>query len=307
MIKIGIIGATDRGKLHLTTLKKINEFEIVGIFDSDQNRVNQLAKEFNIKPFNSAEKLIESVSAVDFVSSNRVYFPELARAIKSGKKICIETTRKYTRQETEVLIKLSHEAQMPVQVNNCQRYSLTYKEIESHLQNPMILVATRYIKYVQKDSGPELVGELLATDIDIVLKSVKSNLRKVGATGLAVFDETPDLINARLEFDNGSVANITAGRISPEDSHILSFYQNNAYLEIDFTNQVSKINRKGTKKICFGQPSMKNTDILSLKLQSFYDFIKHNQAPICTLEDEHTALVVAEKISDKMKLTTNQI
>ncbi len=307
MIKIGIIGANDRGKMHLGALKKITEFEIVGIFDNDQNKVNQLAKEFNIKPFNSADKLIERIDAVDVASTNRNYFPEIIKSLKNNKFVSIESTKKFSHSEVEALIKLSHEAGIPVHINNSDRYCKAYKDIDSHLTNPMIIVANRYLRYVPIETGHDHITELLTTDIDIIIKTVKSNIRKIGATGLAVFDENPDLINARLEFDNGSVANLTAGRISQENAHSIFFFQQNAVIELDLTSQQSKISRKGTKKICFGLPNIQTSEIIVDKLVAFLNSIVAGQSPVCTIEDEHNALMIAEKILDKMKLTTNQI
>ncbi len=307
MIKIGVIGAGKSASEHIKQIKQIPEFDLIGIYNHDLNEVNKTAKEFNIKPFNSYNSFVNSVDVINLISSKKNYYNDALTALKNSKHLFIKSIRNYTKSEVDNLIKLSNEANVQIQINNDEQFAPVFLSAKKYFDNPMYIETQYFKNYEQNERILPNVIDLIYKDLSISLNIIKSNTKKINATSLSIINSSPDFINARIEFDNGSVINLTAGRLSNKDIHIFKFFQREAIIEIDFNNSQTQITKKSTKRILFETLEIKKNNQTFEQLLNFRYSITKNLQPIINIENELKILDIFEKISDKIKLTSNQI
>lgn len=323
MVKIGVLGAGHLGKIHIKLLQQISDFEIVGFYDPDFEKSEVARKQFNIQPFYSIDELIESVDAVDIVTPTLSHFECAEKAIKNSKHVFIEKPVTNTKEEAKVLINLSHEANVKVQVGHVERFNPAYLEAAKFIKQPMFIETHRLAQFNPRGTDVPVILDLMIHDIDIVLSLVKSNIKRISASGVAVISETPDIANARIEFDNGCVANLTASRISLKNMRKSRFFQKDAYVSMDFLNkkvEVVRINEvvgvpdpfavtidpgegKPLKQLTFEKPDLPDTNAIKVELENFAQSILKNTPIAVTIEDGYHALDVAYAIIEKLKLS----
>lgn len=318
-MKIGVVGAGHLGKIHIKLISEIPEFELIGIFDLDRENCDNVANEYNVRSFQSYDELIDQVDAVDIVTPTLSHFDLAQQAIKSFKHVFIEKPITNTVQEAKSLLEISHEANVKAQVGHVERFNPAFKAAESYFEHPMFIETHRLAQFNPRGTDVPVVLDLMIHDLDIVLKVVKSNIRKVSASGVAVVSETHDIANARLEFDNGCVANLTASRISLKNMRKSRFFQKDAYISVDFLEKKTEIIQmeevsgepgpfdlilelgdQRKKKILINQPEINATNAIKEELRAFYQSIITDTAPIVPLEDGYNALKVANDILEKL-------
>jgi len=318
-MKIGVVGAGHLGKIHIKLISEIPEFELIGIFDLDRENCDSVAKEYNVRSFRSYDELIDQVDAVDIVTPTLSHFDLAEQAIKSFKHVFIEKPITNTVQEAKSLLEISHEANVKAQVGHVERFNPAFKAAESYFEHPMFIETHRLAQFNPRGTDVPVVLDLMIHDLDIVLKVVKSNIRKVSASGVAVVSETHDIANARLEFDNGCVANLTASRISLKSMRKSRFFQKDAYISVDFLEKKTEIIQmeevsgepgpfdlilelgdQRKKKILINQPEITATNAIKEELRSFYQSIITDTVPIVPLEDGYNALKIANDILEKL-------
>ena len=323
MLKIGVLGAGHLGKIHLKLLSEIKEFELVGFYDPDYDKAQQAKKELNLIDFDSIEELLSKVDIVDIVTPTLSHFECAEKAIKHSKHVFIEKPVTNTKEEAKILIDLAHEANVKVQVGHVERFNPAYVSGRPFITQPMFIETHRLAQFNPRGTDVSVVLDLMIHDIDIVLSLVNSNIKKISASGVAVISDTPDIANARIEFDNGCVANLTASRISMKNMRKSRFFQKDAYISMDFLAkkvEVVKIKEvlgvpdpfsvtidpgkgKHLKQIYFENPDIIETNAIKEELTQFAHSIKNNEPTAVTIEDGYNALDVAYAIIDKLKLT----
>ena len=318
-MKIGIAGAGHLGKIHIKLISEIPELELVGIFDVNQENCKSVANEYNVRSFTSYDEMIEQVEAVDIVTPTLSHYELAVKALKSFKHIFIEKPITNTVQEAKSLLEITHEANVKAQVGHVERFNPAFKAAESYFEHPMFIETHRLAQFNPRGTDVPVVLDLMIHDLDIVLKVVKSNIRKVSASGVAVVSDTHDIANARLEFDNGCVANLTASRISLKNMRKSRFFQKDAYISVDFLEkkteiiQMEELNGEPSpfdlildlkdnqrKKILINQPEISMTNAIKEELQTFHRSIVNDTTPIVPLEDGYNALKIANEILDKL-------
>ncbi|MBN1339726.1 MAG: Gfo/Idh/MocA family oxidoreductase [Bacteroidales bacterium] len=322
MLKIGVLGAGHLGKIHIHCIRQTKDFELVGFYDPDEKRSEAVAKEFGLKRFSGLGELLESVDVVDIVSTTTSHYEVACRALKMAKHIFIEKPVAANPEEAKSLLSIANEANVKVQVGHVERFNPAFTAARAIIDNPMFIETHRLAQFNPRGTDVSVVLDLMIHDIDIVLSVVPSNIKKISASGVAVVTDTPDITNARIEFDNGSVANLTASRISMKNMRKSRFFQKNAYISVDFLEKETEIIRlkdivpgttpdplamtidlpdgKGTKQIYLDKPSIKPVNAIKDELESFAGAIRRNTTPVVTLEDGCRALEVAYKIMDKI-------
>lgn len=326
MLKVGILGAGHLGKIHLRLLKELKkEYEVIGFYDSDRENAKKVNREFRVKAFKKIEDLIAESDVIDIVTPTLSHFDCAMEAIKAHKHVFIEKPITNTTEEAETLMKLSREAGIKVQVGHVERFNPAFTAAQPYCNQPMFIEAHRLAEFNPRGTDVPVVLDLMIHDIDIILSIVKSNIRKISASGVSVVSDTPDIANARIEFDNGCVANITASRMSLKNMRKTRIFQKDAYIALDFLEKKTEVIRlkslkaseeqdpfaivldlgKGRKKkqIYFENPSIEENNAIKDELKSFADAINNNTEPIVTIEDGFRALEAANMILEKMKLT----
>ncbi|MCX6268652.1 MAG: Gfo/Idh/MocA family oxidoreductase [Bacteroidetes bacterium] len=322
MLKIGVLGAGHLGKIHLKCIKEIPEFDLVGFYDPDAANADKIEQEFGIKKWGSLDDLIDAVDVVDIVTPTISHFECAAKSLKKCRHVFIEKPIVTTLEEARELIKIAREANVKVQVGHVERFNPAFLAAEAAFDRPMFIESHRLAQFNPRGTDVPVILDLMIHDIDIVLSVVKSNIKKISASGVAVVSDTPDIANARIEFDNGCVANLTASRISLKNMRKSRFFQRDAYISVDFLKkelEVVKIDEvsndappmgfilelgpgRGRKQINFEKPEIKPLNAIKAELESFNAAIINNTIPMVTINDGYSALEVAYKIIEKINL-----
>lgn len=318
MLKAGVLGAGHLGKIHLRLLKQSEKFELVGFYDADQENGKKVEAEFGYKYFETIEQLIDAVDVVDIVTPTLSHFDCARQAIKKGKHIFIEKPITNTVQEAEAIRTLVAEHGVKGQVGHVERFNPAFIAIKDQLDSPMFIEAHRLAEFNPRGTDVPVVLDLMIHDIDVILSVVKSKVKNVSASGVSVVSDTPDIANARIEFVNGCVANITASRISLKNMRKTRFFQRDAYISVDFLEKKCEVvkmkdapeqpgdfdmilqNAEGIKKqIYFDNPEISANNAILDELESFANAINTNTTPVVTLHDGTEALRVATMIIDQ--------
>ncbi|MGB1041635.1 MAG: Gfo/Idh/MocA family protein [Flavobacteriales bacterium] len=325
MLKIGVIGAGHLGKIHLNCIQQLSEYELIGFYDTDPQVAEKIQKEYNIKAFDSIASLIQEADVIDIVTPTLSHFDCARQAIIASKHIFIEKPITNTTEEAKSLISLSSEANVKVQIGHVERFNPAFLAIQHRIENPMFVETHRLAQFNPRGTDVSVIHDLMIHDIDIILSIVKSNVKRISANGVAVVSETPDIANARIEFDNGCVANLTASRVSLKNMRKTRIFQKNAYISVDFSEKKSEIiqlknvtgepdpfsmvldlgEEKGKKEIVFEKAEIIENNAIKDELQSFAQSINNNETPLVTVEDGYNALRIASIINEKMKFTAD--
>lgn len=322
-INIGLLGAGHLGKIHLKCIRQVDDFNLIGFFDPNDEISEKVEAEFGLKRFASIDQLIDASDAVDIVTPTINHFECAMNALKASKHVFIEKPVASNIEEGQKLLTIAEEANVKVQVGHVERFNPAFVAVQDQIQSPMFIETHRLAQFNPRGTDVPVVLDLMIHDLDIILSTVKSRLRKVSASGVAVVSDTPDIANARLEFDNGCVANLTASRISLKNMRKSRFFQKNAYISVDFLTKESEIvsmldvdadqvnplamvlelgEGKGAKEIHFKKPEVLETNAIVEELKAFAASIINNTQTPVTLFDGFQALKVAHEIVEKIKL-----
>jgi predicted dehydrogenase len=322
MLKIGVLGAGHLGKIHIRCIKQIADYELVGFFDTDPATAEKVAEEFGIRSFPDISSLIDAVDVVDIVTPTVSHFSCASESLRKSRHVFIEKPIVATPSEANALMELAKEASVKVQVGHVERFNPAFMAAQSSIRNPMFIETHRLAQFNPRGTDVPVILDLMVHDIDIILSVVRSPIRKISASGVAIVSDTPDITNARIEFDNGCVANLTASRISMKNMRKSRFFQKDAYITVDFLEKKSEIvrmkdiegepddpmamiidlgNNKGMKQIIFEKPDIEPVNAIMLELESFYKAIVNNQQPPVTIEDGYNVLSVAYQILEKVQ------
>ena len=322
MLKIGILGAGHLGKIHISCISEIKTLELVGFYDPNPEIAEQVEKKYKIKRYDSVSSLINDVDIVDIVTPTVSHYKCASEAIKKLKHVFIEKPLVSTLAEAKKLIELTKEADVKVQVGHVERFNPAFLAAKDFISNPMFIETHRLAEFKPRGTDVPVILDLMIHDIDVILSVVKSNIRRISASGVAVVSDTPDIANARIEFDNGCVANLTASRISMKTLRKSRFFQNNAYISVDFFKKKTEIiklkdiddidkagpfdiildmgKNKKPKQIIIDNPTIIPINSIKTELESFYNSIVNNAEPLVSIQEGYLALDVAYKIINKI-------
>lgn len=322
MLKIGVLGAGHLGKIHLKCIMEIGSYKLAGFYDADARTAAHVEKEFGIKHFNSIDELISSVDVVDIVTPTISHFDCASRALKQGRHVFIEKPVVTTPEEAKQLMVFADEADVKVQVGHVERFNPAFLAAQPFINQPMFIEAHRLAQFNPRGTDVPVILDLMIHDIDIILSVVRSSIKKIHASGVRVVSDTPDIANARIEFDNGCVANLTASRISMKSMRKARFFQRDAYVAVDFLKKDVEIIRildvkdpvtdplamildlgekRGKKQVSLDKPVIGNINAIKTELESFYNAIVNNTTPPVTINDGYEALEVAYQILRKVQ------
>lgn len=315
MLKAGVLGAGHLGKIHLKLLNLSENYELVGFYDASKEVRNAISSEFGYTAFESEEALIKACDMVDVVTPTTYHYASAEKVITAGKHLFIEKPITHTLEEAEKLLKLAKKHNVIGQVGHVERFNPAFMAVRKAIDTPMFIEAHRLAEFNPRGTDVPVVLDLMIHDIDAILSVVKSPVKSVNASGVSVISETPDIANARIEFENGCVANLTASRISMKNMRKARFFQRDAYISVDFLEKKVEVvkmkdapkdpddfamilqNAEGIKKqIYFDNPEVPGNNAILDELDAFAKAIKENATPIVSLQDGTDALRVAMMI-----------
>jgi predicted dehydrogenase len=325
MLKIGVLGAGHLGKIHIRLLLELkDEFEFVGFYDpSDDNAADAIEK-FGIQRYDTIQDLLNVVDCVDIVTPTLAHYDCASLALRNSKHVFIEKPVTQTVDEARSLMELAREADVKVQVGHVERFNPAFQSAIPYFNKPMFIETHRLAQFNPRGTDVPVVLDLMIHDLDIILSVVKSGIKRISASGVSVVSDTPDITNARIEFDNGCVANLTASRISMKNMRKSRFFQKDAYISVDFLTKELEVVRmedvqvepspfdiifelgegKPSKKIYFDKPDIEETNAIKEELRTFAESINNDTTPLVSLDDGYRALDVAQKILDKLNIST---
>ena len=317
MLKVGVLGAGHLGKIHLRLLQESKKYELIGFYDPSEENAKKVALEFGYTSFSSIASLIEAVDVVDIVTPTLSHFDCAKQSIEKGRHIFIEKPITKTVLEAEAIKTLASQYHVQGQVGHVERFNPSFTAVKEMIDNPMFIESHRLAEFNPRGTDVPVVLDLMIHDIDIILSVINSKVKTVHASGVAVISDTPDIANARIEFENGCVANLTASRISMKNMRKTRFFQKDAYISVNFLSKESEVvkmievpenpdefamilqNAEGVKKqIYFENPAIENNNAILDELESFADAIQTNSTPVVTLSQGAEALRVAQMIID---------
>ena len=317
MLKAGVLGAGHLGKIHLRLLQQSDKYELVGFYDPVKENAQKVSEEFGYKAFDTVEDLIANVDVIDIVTPTISHYECAKTAITSGKHAFIEKPITNTFEEASELRRLAKENNVRGQVGHVERFNPAFTAVRESINKPMFIETHRLAEFNPRGTDVPVVLDLMIHDIDIILSVVNSPVKTVQASGISVISETPDIANARIEFENGCVANLTASRISMKNMRKSRFFQKDAYISVDFLEKKSELvrmtdapenpgefdmilqNAEGVKKqIYFENPEVTANNAILDELNSFADAINSDITPVVSLHQGTEALKVALQIID---------
>ena len=315
MLKVGVLGAGHLGKIHLRLLNESAKYELVGFYDADAINGQKVAAEFGYPYFDNINTLIDSVDVVDIVTPTLSHYECAKKAIEKGRHIFIEKPITKTLEEAEELIVLSEKHQVKGQVGHVERFNPAFIAVKETIESPMFIETHRLAEFNPRGTDVPVVLDLMIHDIDAILSVVPSQVKKINASGVSVISNSPDIANARIEFDNGCVANLTASRISLKSMRKSRFFQKDAYISVDFLEKKVEVvkmkdapekpgdfdmvlqNAEGVKKqIYFENPDIAQNNAIMDELEAFADAIDNDSTPVVSLKQGANALKVALQI-----------
>ena len=319
LIKIGVFGAGHLGKIHLKLLNESKMFNLIGFYDVNTEYSKKIEKEFGYKYFNNSNLLIDSSDAISIITPTKFHYEIAMKCIEKNKHIFIEKPIAHTVTEAEELVKFSKEKKIIGQVGHVERFNPAYNSVKKMIGNPMFIESHRLSEFNPRGTDVSVVLDLMIHDIDIILSLISSEVKNISSSGVSVISDSPDIANARIEFHNGAVANLTASRISLKNMRKLRFFQKETYISVDLYNKKVEVvkmidppnkldefaltieNAEGKKKqILFETPKIVNYNAIQVELESFANSINNGEKAIVSLEDATKALKVAYSIISSM-------
>ncbi|MCH5596781.1 Gfo/Idh/MocA family protein [Niabella ginsengisoli] len=317
MLKVGIVGVGHLGKFHLNNWLEIKDVEVVGFVDPNDENANAVIEKYAIKRFFDTNDFLSQCDAIDIVAPTNYHYEWCEKAIKLGKHVFVEKPFAHTMDEARQLVKLAKESNIKLQVGHVERFNPAFLALKGVDLKPMFIEVHRLAQFNPRGTEVSVILDLMIHDIDIILSLVKSDVKKISASGVAVMTDTPDIANVRIEFDNGCVANLTSSRISMKKMRKMRVFQKDAYIGIDFLDKKTEIIKlkepqdkdvfafematpSGTKTIAIANPPVPEVNAIRQELEEFKDAIINNTQTVVSEIDGLKAMDVAHQILIKI-------
>ena len=317
MLRIGVFGTGHLGKFHLNNWKEIPGTEVVGFFDPNDATAEEVGQQYSLKRFLNEDELLDACDAIDVVAPTNVHFDICKKAIRKTRHVFVEKPLANTMQEASELVNLVQESNIKLQVGHVERFNPAFLAVKDFDLNPMFIEVHRLAQFNPRGTEVSVILDLMIHDIDIILSIVKSDVRSVSSSGVAVLTDTPDIANVRIEFYNGCVANLTSSRISMKKMRKMRLFQKDAYIGIDFLNKTAEIIKlkkeedintfsfeletpRGTRTIAIANPQVPEVNAIKKELEEFVKAIKNNTQTIVSVRDGYRAMEVAHQILQKI-------
>lgn len=315
MLKAGLVGAGHLGKIHLKLLNQSDKYELVGFYDADAENGKKLEVELGYKYFENFEELLAQIEVLDIVTPTLYHHHYALKAIENGKHFFIEKPVTQTLEQAQDILEQCEKYGIKAQVGHVERYNPAFIATKNYIKNPMFIEIHRLAEFNPRGTDVSVVLDLMIHDLDILLSIVKSPVKSIHASGVCVVSKTPDICNARIEFENGCVANLTTSRISMKAMRKSRFFQQDAYISVDFLEKKAEVirmkaapdepspfnmiieNAEGERnQILFEYPNIQPNNAILDELNAFADAITENKNVEVSLEDGTEALKVALEI-----------
>ena len=322
MLKIGVVGVGHLGKHHARIIAGIENCKFIGVYDKLKDRAEEIAKLYNVVAYDSYDALLADVDAVDIAATTTYHYDLAKPALEKGCHVFLEKPITSTKEQADELIKIAESMNLKIQVGHIERFNPVIMQVAPEIKNPMYIESHRLAPFTPRGSDVPVVLDLMIHDIDLIMSFIPCDIKEIRASGVGIFTPSIDIATARLEFENGAIANVTASRISMKRERKIRFFQKDAYITIYFQNKKSAVIRKSVEintllpLIMAGNTSINPDDLvdiqeivtpdggkdaLTMELESFVNAINTDSKPVVDGHDGTRALDVALQIMDKIE------
>ncbi|MCL1827198.1 MAG: Gfo/Idh/MocA family oxidoreductase [Candidatus Cloacimonetes bacterium] len=327
MLKVGVVGVGHLGKHHARIFSGMENCEFIGVYDKVKERAKEIADLYHVRAYDDYEYMLNDADAVDIAATTTYHYDLAKPALEKGCHVFLEKPITSTNEQAEKLLQIAEEKKLKIQVGHIERFNPVIMEVAHEIHNPMFIETHRLAPFTHRGSDVPVVLDLMIHDIDLIMSFIDSPIKEIRAKGVGILTPSIDIAHARLEFENGAIANVTASRISMQRERKIRFFQKDAYIAVDFQNKKVQILKKSPKiytilpLLLAGSPDVSledcvdmqeikapegGKDALTLELEAFVNAINNQTKPIVDGHDGKRALEVALQIMDiinKEKIT----
>src|SRR5213595_75294 len=298
--RVGVVGVGHIGSNHARLYAEIPSAEFSAVYDVDLLKANAIGRKFSATPAKSIDEFIETVDAASVATPTNTHYDVARSLLAQGKHVLIEKPITDNTAQAGELVELAAQKNVILQVGHVERFNPVLSALEKYLTHPRFIEAHRLSPYQERNTDIGVVLDLMIHDLEVILHFVRSPLWSIDAVGVPVLSRSEDIANARLHFEDGCVANITASRISPERMRKIRIFQEDAYLSLDYQNQGGEIYRRVGKQIWRDRVEIEHGEPLKLQLASFIECANTGQQPRVSGSQATAALELAVKITKQI-------
>ena len=305
ILKTAVIGTGYLGKFHVEKLATLPQSQLVAICDIDASHAKELSEKYAVVATNDYQSLVKQVDAVSIATPTASHFDIAEFFLESGVHVFIEKPISSTIEEADKLVQIAQKNNLILQVGHIERFNPAFQFINPQLDQPLFIESQRLTPFKLRGSDISVILDLMIHDIDIILSITQSKITDIRATGASVLSQLIDIANARLEFENGCVASITASRINSTTQRRLRVFQHDAYFNVDLHRGICRIQKKAKTEMFPGVPNiysqekrMEKGDALKNEINAFLNAIINKVSPAVSGQAARDALAIAMQITD---------
>ena len=251
MLKIGVVGVGHLGQHHARKFLTMDDVRLAGIFDKKTSRAKEIAQSLNATRYDSYAALLDSCDAVDIAATTTAHFELAEQALRAGKHIFLEKPITSKVEQAYILLDLAAKRNLKIQVGHIERFNPVVLKVESEIHNPMFIESTRISTFHKRGTDVPVVLDVMIHDIDLILSFVNSPIKNIVASGIGIFTPSIDIATARIEFENGAIANVTSSRVSLKQERKIRFFQKDCYIRLDFQTQQAQVVKISPKSLLY--------------------------------------------------------
>ena len=301
-IKVGVVGAGHLGEHHVRIFHQLPGANLVGIVDTDQVRLKEIAQKYRTSSFRNCEELIAAgVEAVSIAVPTEHHFTTTRVFLEKGINVLLEKPITRTVKEAEFLLRIAKKKKIVFQIGHIERFNVAVKALDKLVKRPRFIEGHRLGPFPQRSTDINVILDLMIHDLDIVLSLVRSEIKSIQAVGVPILSPYEDIANARIAFKDGCVANLTVSRVSPERIRKIRIFQEDAYFSLDFWTKEISVYRKFKDEIVQEKIWPEEKESLKLELEHFLRCVSRKKSPLISGEEAKRVLEVALKINRIMK------
>ena len=305
LLRVGVVGVGYVGTRHAEKYSASGKAHLMGVVDIVPERSNQVGKELDVPSLTDYRDLFGLVSCVSIAVPTNLHFSVANAFLSAGIDVLVEKPMAATLEEGGKLVELAKEKKRILQIGHLERFNPAVRKLENVIRDPRFIECHRLAPFVERGTDVDVVFDLMIHDIDVIASLVKAPVEEVHAVGVPILTDKPDIANARLRFANGSVANVTASRVSMKRERKIRFFQSDAYISLDYDGKRAQIYRKtgvgkGLESILAETVEMQEGDALADEIDSFLNSVESRERPLVSGEEGLTALRIASMISKQL-------
>jgi predicted dehydrogenase len=312
-LRVGVVGVGYFGQFHAEKYRNLPEVELVGVADINRSRLREMASRLNVDTFPNYKDLYDKVDAVSIAAPTPLHYQITKDFFHHGIDVLLEKPITTTLAEADTLVEMAEKRHCIFQVGHQERFNAALMALEGSLVDPMFIESRRLSPFLRRAAGIDVVLDLMIHDIQIILSMVNSPVESIQAVGVPIVSPHLDIANARIEFQNGCIANTTASRVSREKTRRIRIFQPSSYFTIDYISQsltVFSRDGRGGKPLFPGifaeDIEITKNDPLELEIQSFVERVRDREEPLVSGMEGRKALEIALRITDQIHRNTEK-